>query len=115
MHAKIRRRSTILLTAAYLLASQVTVVCIVSEWYSSTGESAVALQSGPMKEHAVLSWTPRTHLPLNQQGDLSPAVVPALASYLSEKAFLIIRCDRTLLPRSVSYFAPLSNKAPPTA
>lgn len=115
MQAKTKRRSLILITAAYLLASQATVVCIVSEWYSTRGEHAVAWQSGPAREHAVLSWTPRTHLPLSEQVNLSPAEAPTLASYPSEKLSHIIRRDQPPLPQSESYFAPLSNKAPPTA
>jgi len=114
MAGEFKRRSFILLTVAYFLASQATIVCIVSEWYSSSGKAAVAWQTGPIKEYEGLSWTPRTHLPLNEQGNLSPAEVPTLASYPADKPFHTIRCDQPPLSQSESYFAPLSNKAPPT-
>lgn len=113
MTAELKRRSLVLLAVAYFLASQATVVCIVSEWQSSGGEAAVAWQSGPARDHAGLSWTPRTHLLLNDQGGLPSAEIPAIASYPPERSFHIIRCDQPSLSQSESYFAPLSNKAPP--
>ncbi len=114
MATLLKKRALVLLTVAYFIASQATVVCLVSEWCSSSGKSAVAWQSWPIKEHADLSWTPRTHLPLNDQGNLSPADVPTVVPYNSEKTFLLIRCIQSPLQQSESYFAPLSNKAPPT-
>jgi len=114
MAAEFKKRSLVLLTVAYFLASQATVVCLVSEWYSSSGRAAVAWQSGPLKEYEGLSWTPRTHLPLNEQGNLSPSEVSNVAFYPAEKPFHILRGDQPPLIQSVSYFAPLSNKAPPS-
>lgn len=113
MTAELKRRSLVLLAVAYFLASQATVVCIVSEWYSTGGETAVAWQSGPARDNAGLSWTPRTHLLLDEQGNLSAAEIPAMFSYPPERSFHVIWCDQLPLSQSDSYFAPLSNKAPP--
>lgn len=113
MAEEFKRRFFVLLTVAYFLASQATVVCIVSEWYSSSGKAAVSWQTGPIKEYEGLSWTPRTHLPLNEQGNISPAVLPTPVAYPSQQRFQILRCDEGFLSQSASYFAPLSNKAPP--
>ncbi len=113
MTEEFKRRYFVLLTVAYFLACQATVVCIVSEWYSSSGKAAVSWQTGPFKEYEGLSWTPRTHLPLNEEGNLSPADVPTPVDYPSQQCFHILRCDEGSLSQSASYFAPLSNKAPP--
>jgi hypothetical protein len=77
------KRYLFLFAIAYFLSSQATVVCTVSEWYSTFGAAAVAWQSGPMREHASLSWTPRTHLPMNKQTTLPAEEPPTLAFYPS--------------------------------
>ena len=110
-----KKRYLFLFAIAYFLSSQATVVCIVSEWYSTSGAVAVAWQSGPMREHASLSWTPRTHLPANEQTTLPAEEPPTLGFYPSPKPDSIDRYDQPPPPLPESYFAPLSNKAPPTA
>jgi hypothetical protein len=114
MAADIKRRSLILLTVAYFIASQATVICIVSEWFSTDGDSAVAWHTGPIKEYAGLSWTPRTHLPFTQHDNLPPAEAPTSGFYSKDKPEHVIQSDQPLFLQSASYFAPLSNKAPPT-
>jgi hypothetical protein len=114
MATELKKRSLVLLTVAYFIASQATVVCLVSQWLSTSAQSAVAWQSGPINDYAGLSWTPRTHLPFTQQENLPPAEAPTPAVYPKEKPDHIIQSDQPLLIQSVSYFAPLSNKAPPT-
>jgi hypothetical protein len=114
MAADLKKRSLILLTVAYFIASQATVICLVSQWLSTSEDSAVAWHTGPIKEYAGLSWTPRTHLPFTQHENLPPAEAPTLGSYPKEKPGHVIQSDQPLLLQSASYFAPLSNKAPPT-
>lgn len=113
MATDIKRRSLILLTVAYFIASQATVICLVSEWLSTSGDSAVAWHTGPIKEYAGLSWTPRTHLPFTQHDNLPPAEAPTLGFFPKEIPEHVNQSDQPLLLQSASYFAPLSNKAPP--
>lgn len=110
-----RKKYLLFFALAYLLSSQATVVCIMSELLSSGGEHAVAWQSGPIREHATLSWTPRTHLPVNEQTVLPAEEPPTLTFYPSAKPRDINRCASVVPAWIVSYYSPLSNKAPPRA
>jgi hypothetical protein len=110
-----RKKYLLVFAAAYLLSSQAAIVCIMSELLSSSAEHAVAWQSGPIREHATLSWTPRTHLPVNEQTVLPAEVPPTISFYPSAKPRDINRCISDVPARIGSYFSPLSNKAPPRA
>lgn len=105
----------LLLATAYFLSSQAAIICIMSELLSSGAEHAVAWQSGPIREHASLSWTPRTHLPVNEQTVLPAEEPPTLTFYPSAKPRDIHRSTSVVPARIASYFSPLSNKAPPRA
>jgi hypothetical protein len=113
MNKNSKKRYFILFAIAYFLSSQATVVCIMSELYSTGGDATVAWQDGPIREHAGLSWTPRTHLPENEQSCLPAEEPPTTAFYPSEKPGDIDRSDQPRPPLAQSYYAPLSNKAPP--
>ena len=110
-----RKKYLLICAVAYLFSSQATVVCIMSELLSSGGEHTVAWRSGPIREHATLSWTPRTHLPVNEQTVLPVEEPPTLTFYPSASPRDIHRCTGVVPPRLLSYFSPLSNKAPPRA
>jgi len=115
MDTNSKKRYLVLFAIAYFLSSQATVVCIMSEWYSTGGKAAVAWQDGPIRERAVLSWTPRTHLSANEQSNLPAEEPPTTACYPSKKPGDIDRYDQPPPPHPESYYAPLSNKAPPEA
>ena len=108
------KKYMLLLAVAYLLSSQAATICIMSELLSSGAEHAVAWQSGPIREHATLSWTPRTHLPVNEQTVLPAEEPPTLTFYPSAEPRDISWCAVRVPPVLGSYYAPLSNKAPPT-
>ncbi len=114
MHVNARKKYLLLVAAAYLLSSQAATICIMSELLSSGAEHAVAWQSGPIREHATLSWTPRTHLPVNEQTVLPAEEPPTLTFYPAAKPRDFTGCATHALPVLGSYYAPLSNKAPPT-
>lgn len=109
-----RKKYLLLLAIAYLLSSQAATICIMSELLSSGAEHAVAWQSGPIREHATLSWTPRTHLPVNEQTVLPAEEPPTLTFYPTAKPQEISRWADSVPTVLGSYYAPLSNKAPPT-
>lgn len=110
-----RKKYLVFLAVAYLLSSQAATICIMSELLSSGGEHAVAWQSGPIREHATLSWTPRTHLPVNEQTVLPAEEPPTLTFYPAAKPRDPGWTAASVPPVLGSYYAPLSNKAPPTA
>ncbi len=113
MTAAFKKRSLALLIGAYFIASQATVVCIVAQWYSTSGNAAVAWQSGPTRDYATLSWSPRTHLPFNPEQDLPHAIPPVPGSYPLDIERHDIPSDQAFLPSSAFHSSPLGNRAPP--
>ncbi len=109
-----KRRSLVFLIAAYFIASQATVVCIVAQWYSTSGNAAVAWQSGPIRDYATLSWSPRTHLPFNCEQDLPHALPPTPGNYPVDEERHLIPVDQTASPVSAFQSSPPGNRAPPS-
>jgi hypothetical protein len=114
MNSAFKKKSLILLIVAYFIASQATVVCLVAQWYSTSGNPAVARQSGPIKDYAGLSWSPRTHLPLNHEQDLPQVTPPTPGFYPVVKEHHDLPIDQTLFPTSAFHLSPLGNRAPPS-
>jgi hypothetical protein len=114
MDATLKKKFLILLIVAYFIALQATVVCLVAQWYSSGGKAAVAWQSGPIREYAGLSWSPRTHLPINYEQDLPEATAPTPAFYSADEVHHGLPGDDTILPSSFFDLSPLGDRAPPS-
>lgn len=108
-----QKKSLIFLIVAYFIASQAAVVCIVAQWYSTSGRTSVEWQSGPIRDTATLSWSPRTHLPFNPEQDLPHAIPPVPASYPVDIEHHNIPGDQAFFPSSASHPSPLGNRAPP--
>ncbi len=109
----LKKRSLALLIGAYFIASQATVVCIVAQWYSTSGNASVAWQSGPVRDYASLTWSPRTHLPFNPEQDLPHAIPPVPGSYPVDIERHNIPCDHAVIPSSAPSPTPLGTRAPP--
>jgi hypothetical protein len=105
----------ILFAAAYFAATQVTVIAIVSAWYSTTADSAVAAHKGPTKDPGVPSWTPRTHLLVFYHPELSQACSGSPFLYPAVRAYRTIQAEYTPECSPASYYSELCNKAPPQA
>lgn len=103
-----------LLGAAYFAASLATVVLLVSVWYSTGGEYAVARQHEKPRDLPCLSWTARTHLPLVEQKELPQGLPPTPCDYQVDKEYHFIPAEQLLSTPTMFFFAGLSNKAPPT-
>ncbi len=114
-NSTLKKKSLIFLLGAYFIASQATVVCIVAQWYSTGGKTSVAWQSGPVRDYATLSWSPRTHLPFNPDHDLPHAIPPVPGSYPADLESHNCPTDETVFPSSASHPSPLGNRAPPPA
>lgn len=108
-----QRKYLVLFTAAYLLSSQGAVVCIMSEILSSGGAQAVAWRTGPVQEHAFLSWTPRTHLPAHEEVLLPTDGPPTLTTYPADNRQAFFGLDCRTVVRLFHDFVPTGNKAPP--
>jgi hypothetical protein len=113
MTLALKKRSLVLLIGAYFIASQATVVCIVAQWYSTSGNAAVAWQSGPIRDYASLSWSPRTHLPFNPEQDLPHAIPPVPGFYPVDIERHNIPSDRAPFPSSAFSPSSLGDRAPP--
>lgn len=102
------------LLALYLLTSQVTVLVLVLQWYSTAAHQTVEMRSGAGQEPGELRWSPRTHLPLGTENDGSCALA-------GESVILLSPCNplqgllsnNTAFPHQAAYFSPRSNRAPP--
>ena len=105
----------VLFTAAYFAASQVTVLSIVTAWYSTTADAAVAAHKGPSRDFGVPFWTPRTHLLVFQHPELSQGVPSSPFLYPTERAYRIIEAESAPECYTAAYFSELCNKAPPQA
>ncbi len=103
-----------LLLALYLLTSQVTVLVLVLQWYSTGAHQTVEMRSGAAQEQGELRWSPRTHLLLESHSDYACALPAGSATpppprtpwqhFLSQNA---------ATPADDAYFSLRSNKAPP--
>lgn len=105
----------ILFAAAYFAASQITVITILSSWYSTGGNSTVAMHGGSTRDFGVPSWTPRTHVPLFQHPDLSPGVPSSPFLYPAQRAYRLIQVQQPPADYSAYYSSGLCNKAPPVS
>lgn len=105
----------VLIAAAYFAASQVTVISIVSAWYSTAADTAVATHKGPSKEFGIPSWTPRTHLLAIQHPEVSQGIPASPFLYPAQRAYSVIRAQHSPERYVASYFSELCNKAPPLA
>jgi hypothetical protein len=114
MSMSLRKKSLVFFAVAYFIASQATVVCIVAQWCSSGGKAAVSWQSGPFRDYATLSWSPRTHLPFNPEQDLPHAIPPIPGDYPVDIERHPVQVDQILLPSSAFHHSPLGNRAPPS-
>ncbi len=106
---------TVLFAAAYFAASQVTVLSIVSAWYSTAADSTVATRKGPSKEFGIPSWTPRTHLLVTQHPEVSQGIPASPFLYPAERVYRVIQAPHSPERYVASYFSELCNKAPPLA
>ncbi len=113
MNQRLKKTLLLLFVATYVAASQITVLSIISAWYSTAADSAVERHQGPTKEFGVPAWVPRTHLPAFQQSELSPAAPSSPFVYQSERTCRIIQAQRPLQCFVAFYFSDLCNKAPP--
>jgi hypothetical protein len=105
----------VLFAAAYFAATQMTVIAIVSAWYSTAADSAVAAHRGPSRDLGVPSWTPRTHPLVFHHAELSQGVPASPFHYPSQQTYRIIQAEDSPGHSLASYFAELCNKAPPQA
>ncbi len=116
MSRTLKRTLIMLLAAAYAVAMQGALLSLVSCWYSTGGEAAVAMHTGSGKEPLTLGWTQRAHLPLFYPGiTVSAAVVDHTLPHPVGKPFTRVHTTGTLPDHSPFLFSELCNKAPPTA
>jgi hypothetical protein len=105
----------VLFAAAYFAASQVTVLSILSAWYSTAADSAVAMHKGPAKDPGFPSWTPRTHLLVFPHPELSQGVASSPFLYPLERAYRINPAEQAPGCYVAYYYSEFCNKAPPQA
>ncbi len=105
----------VLFAGAYFAASQVTVLSIVSTWYSTSADFGLATHKGPMKDFGIPSWTPRTHLLVFHYPELSQSVPASAFLYPADGAYRIIQAEESPECPAASYYSELCNKAPPQA
>jgi hypothetical protein len=103
-----------LAVAAYFAASLATVVLLVSVWYSTGGEYAVARQHEKPRDLPCLSWAARTHLPLVDQKEQPQSLPPTPCNYPLSTKYHVVPSEPPLSTPTIFFFAGLSNKAPPT-
>ncbi len=103
----------ILFTAAYFAASQITVLSIISAWYSTTDNSAVAMHKGMTRDLGLPSWTPRTQLIVAQHPELSQSVPTSPFLYPVDRAYRVLQLKDAVECPVASYYSELCNKAPP--
>ena len=115
MSRPLRNILLVLFAAAYFAASQITVLSILSAWYSTAGDSAVAMHKGPTKDLGYPSWTPRTHLLVFQHPELSQGIPSSPFLYPSDRAYRIILAERAPECYVAYYYSEFCNKAPPQA
>lgn len=115
MRKPLRDIALILFAAAYFAASQITVLSIISAWYSTADDSAVAMQKGMTRDLGFPSWAPRTHLTVFQHPDLSQSVPASPFLYPAERTYRVLQLEDTPECPVSSYFSELCNKAPPRA
>ncbi len=113
MNGQLKKILLVLFAATYVAASQITVLAIISAWYSTAADSAVERHQGPTKEFGVPAWAPRTHLPVSQQSELSPVAPSSPFIYQRERTCRIVQAEHPLQCFVAFYFSDLCNKAPP--
>ena len=115
MPRRLKNISLILLVAVYFVASQATVIAIVSAWYSTTDKQAVSKHDSACKDPGELAWTPRSHLPFALSQELSPAQPSGNVQHPALKSYRLVRIEQPRIEYDDFYFTGLCNKAPPTA
>jgi hypothetical protein len=106
----------VLLAALYFVAANGMVLECAAKWYSTGGQVAIGLHSGPSKDLPVPTLTERTYLP-----EWSLIIVPCVALpghtvfYPVSRPVLFHRITSTLPSYTACVSSGLSNRAPPAA
>jgi hypothetical protein len=116
MREKLKNISLLILLATYFVASNGMVLECTARWYSTSGQVAIALHSGPSKDLPIPTLTERRYLP-----QTSPVVILSVALlahaviYPDEHPSAFTWIDKAPPSYTAVLSAAVSNRAPPTA